>query len=289
MNGFVNVIKPKDMSSALAVMLIKKKIYKAFGKVSIGHMGTLDPMASGVLPMGINQANRLFDYLLDKQKTYIADFTFGKETDTLDITGNLLSDGYRVPSLTEIESVLPNFIGEIDQIPPKYSAKNVNGKRGYELARKGVDFSLPPKRVTILSITLISQVSDDTFRFKIDCKGGTYIRSICRDIALALNTKATMSMLSRTASGVFNEENGIPLDDFMAMEDISSVIISSDSVVSFPSIVLDEVSAKRILDGVFDPIYTQEEGLYKVYNGSVFWGVGEVKDSTLKIRTYVRD
>ena len=111
MNGFVNVIKPKDMSSALAVMLIKKKIYKAFGKVSIGHMGTLDPMASGVLPMGINQANRMFDYLLDKQKTYIADFTFGKETDTLDTTGNVVSDGYIVPTLSEIESVLSNFIG----------------------------------------------------------------------------------------------------------------------------------------------------------------------------------
>jgi tRNA pseudouridine55 synthase len=289
MNGFVNVIKPKDMSSALAVMLIKKKIYKAFGKVSIGHMGTLDPMASGVLPMGINQANRMFDYLLDKQKTYIADFTFGKETDTLDTTGTVLSDGYPVPTLTEIENALPNFIGEIDQIPPKYSAKNVNGKRGYELARKGIDFTLPSKKVTILNFVCLSKLDEQTYRFKIDCKGGTYIRSLCRDLADALSTKATMSALSRTASGVFCQENGILLDDFMEMEDISKVIIKPDDVVSFPSIVLDEVNAKRILDGVFDPIYNQEEGLYKVYNGNSFWGIGEVKDKTLKIRTYVRD
>jgi tRNA U55 pseudouridine synthase TruB len=108
-------------------------------------------------------------------------------------------------------------------------------------------------------------------------------------LADALSTKATMSALSRTASGVFCQENGILLDDFMEMEDISKVIIKPDDVVSFPSIVLDEVNAKRILDGVFDPIYNQEEGLYKVYNGNSFWGIGEVKDKTLKIRTYVRD
>jgi tRNA pseudouridine55 synthase len=209
MNGFVNIIKPQGMSSALAVSLVKKKIYKQFGKQSIGHMGTLDPMASGVLPMGINQANRLFDYLLDKEKTYVAEFTFGYITDTLDSTGTTEKTTDFIPSIDDIKQKCNDFVGEIDQIPPKYSAKSIGGKRGYELARSGVDFELAPKKVTVISFDLVEQINDVTYKFVIKCKGGTYIRSLCRDLALSLGSLAVMSKLDRVGAGVFSYENAI--------------------------------------------------------------------------------
>ena len=135
MTGFININKEKGATSAQEV----NKIKRLTGSPR-GHMGTLDPMASGVLPIALGNAARLFDYFLDKQKTYIADFRFGVDSDTLDITGTLCENVGRVPDIAEIEAVTGNFVGETEQIPPKYSAKNVNGKRGYELARAGVQF-----------------------------------------------------------------------------------------------------------------------------------------------------
>ena len=142
MNGFINLIKPSGMSSAYAVGKAKKKF-----NMPCGHMGTLDPMAEGVLPVGIGKASRLFQYLLDKEKTYVARFLFGVDTDTLDVTGERTRVTGVIPDTNTIKSVLNNFVGEIDQVPPRYSAKCVDGKRGYQLARQGVEFELPPKIV----------------------------------------------------------------------------------------------------------------------------------------------
>jgi tRNA pseudouridine55 synthase len=150
MKGFINLIKPEGMSSAYAVSRVKKKL-----KTTCGHMGTLDPMASGVLPVGIDKTSRMFDYLLDKTKTYVAEFEFGYTTDTLDITGEVVERTDKVPTEEQIEGVLSQFVGIIDQIPPKYSAKCIDGKRGYELARRGVEFELQAKKVEILSLLFI--------------------------------------------------------------------------------------------------------------------------------------
>ncbi len=289
MNGFINIIKPANMSSALAVMLVKKKIRAQFGKQSVGHMGTLDPMAKGVLPMGINQANRLFNYLLDKEKTYLAEFTFGYETDTIDITGETLSTTDNIPLKSQIDEVLHEFIGEIEQIPPKYSAKNVDGKRGYELARSGVEFELKPSIVSVIDFKCVRQVNEKTFEFLIKCKGGTYIRSLCRDLADKLSTKAVMSALNRLSAGVFSQENAVTYEDFSKAEDISKYIIKADTVINFDKIILTENQAKKILNGVFDSEYEYSDGLYRVYNGDEFWGIGEVNAKTLKIKSYVRD
>lgn len=289
MNGFISIIKPANMSSALCVALVKKKIKAQFNKQSIGHMGTLDPMAEGVLPMGINQANRLFNYLLDKNKTYVAEFTFGYETDTLDSTGEILSTTENIPTLDEINAVLSEFIGEIQQIPPKYSAKNIDGKRGYELARNGVEFELKPALVTINDIKVLKQIDEKTFEFLIDCKGGTYIRSICRDLANRLSSKATMSALKRTVSGIFDYSNSIPFEDFKNADDIEKFIISADLALNFDKIILNEKQSKKLLDGVSAGIFSEKDGLYRVYNGENFWGVGEIIDGALKMKSYVRD
>ena len=158
MNGFLNIYKPSGMSSAHCLNKIKKKIdYKC------GHMGTLDPLACGILPIGVGQASRLFDHLLDKTKVYIAEFTFGYETDTLDLEGTVLKTSEKIPSKSEIIDLLPNLCGKVMQIPPVFSAKCVDGKKSYQLARKGVSVDLPPKEVEIFSIKLL--ILSSTFDF----------------------------------------------------------------------------------------------------------------------------
>ena len=155
--GFFCVDKPSGVVSSAVVNKLKWLC-----GMPTGHMGTLDPLASGVLPVGVGNATRLFNYFLEKRKTYIAEFTFGVDSDTLDSTGNLIPGGH-VPTEEQISSVLSTFFGDIMQIPPKYSAKNVNGKRGYELARAGVEFELAPKKVHIYSMEMLGK-SEDKWR-----------------------------------------------------------------------------------------------------------------------------
>jgi len=282
MKGFINVLKPEGLSSAAVVGKVKKRFNSP-----AGHMGTLDPMASGVLPVGLGKASRLFQYLLDKEKTYVARFKFGFTTDTLDVTGNITEKNNLVPTLAQIESVLGEFIGEIDQIPPKYSAKCIDGKRGYQLARSGVDFVLEPRRVTINSVICLGQTDENEFEFKIDCKGGTYIRSLARDIAIKCGSLGTMSSLIRTASGIFNFENGIEVDELLTSNDLERYIIPADQAVSFPKLHLSAKQAQKILDGVFEN-YGFTDGIYRVYNEQEFWGIGTADKGVLKINAYVR-
>lgn len=282
MTGFINILKASGKSSAYAVGGVKKKFNSP-----CGHMGTLDPMADGVLPIGIGKASRLFQYLLDKEKTYVARFVFGYSTDTLDITGEIIDRTDKIPSMQEIKGILHEFIGEIDQIPPKYSAKCINGKRGYQLARQGIEFSLEPKKVTILDIQCLNQISQSEFEFKIDCKGGTYIRSLARDIGLRLGSLGTMSKLTRTACGIFNMENGITIEELFASENPEKFIINADQAVSFPKLNLTKIQAQKILDGVYEN-YGFDNGIYRVYNQGAFIGIGEAKEGVLKINSYVR-
>lgn len=282
MKGFINIIKPQGMSSAYAVGAVKRKF-----NMPCGHMGTLDPMASGVLPVGLGKATRLFDYLLDKKKTYVATFRFGVLTDTLDTTGTVTATCDKIPTSHEILSVLPRFIGEIEQVPPLYSAKCVDGKRGYQLARQGVDFKLTAKKVTILNVELLGQKGEADFDFKIECKGGTYIRSLARDIGEALSTYGTMSALDRTEAGIFDYSNGVTVEELKNAENPQDYLIAPDEAVNFPKLILTAKQAKKILDGVFLN-YGFEDGTYRVYNQDEFWGVGVASGGVLKIKAYVR-
>ena len=282
MTGFINIIKPSGMSSAYAVGAVKKKF-----NCPCGHMGTLDPMAEGVLPVGVGKASRLFQYMLDKEKTYIARFIFGYTTDTLDITGETTDNCDKIPTLEEIKSVLNNFIGEIDQIPPKFSAKCINGKRGYELARSGVDFTLEAKKVCILNIECLGQTTPNEFEFKIDCKGGTYIRSLARDIGLSVGSLGVMSKLVRTRCGVFTLDNGVEIQEFKSETDLNKYLIPADCAVSFEKLNLNKKQAQKILDGVYEN-YGFDDGTYRVYNENAFIGVGKVENGVLRINSYVR-
>lgn len=279
MTGFISIDKEKGASSAKEVSVIKK-----LTSTPCGHLGTLDPMASGVLPIAIGNASRLFDYFLTKRKTYIATFKFGADSDTLDTTGNLTENAGTVPDEEEIKAVLPELCGEVMQIPPRYSAKCVNGKRGYQLARAGVEFELPPKKVNIYDIKLMRRVQSDSFEFEIECGGGTYIRSIARDIGKRLNTFAVMSALKRTTSGAFTLENSVK-SEILTEQNIKDFIIPTDSVLPFENIWLETIEQKRLLNGLTVPT-DKPEGIYKIYctDGS-FYGLAEAKDNTLKVRT----
>ncbi len=282
MKGFINIIKPEGMSSAYAVGLVKKKF-----NLPCGHMGTLDPMASGILPIGISKTSRLFDYLLDKEKTYVAKFKFGVLTDTLDVTGTVTDNGKKIPNLEEISNVLPNFVGELDQIPPIYSAKCVDGKRGYQLARKGVKFELAPKKVTVLSAKCLGQTDVDEFKFEFVCKGGTYIRSLARDIAFACGTVGVMSALDRTVCGIFNYSNGVSVEQFKDSDKPEKYLIEPDLAVNFEKLILTNEQATKVLNGVFEN-YGIKDGIYRVYNQKDFWGVGIAENGAIKIKSYVR-
>lgn len=282
MKGFINIIKPSNVTSAYAVAMVKKKV-----KLPCGHMGTLDPMASGVLPVGIDKTCRLFPYLLDKIKVYKAVFEFGYTTDTLDITGKVTENTSVIPTMQDIKAVLGNFVGEIEQMPPKYSAKCVNGKRGYQLARAGIEFELQPKKVNILKLECLNQVGENSFEFEITCTGGTYIRSLARDIGKACNSLGVMSKLERTQVGIFNIENGITLEEIANCENIEDLLTPPDECVFYPKIFLTEERATKILNGVFDNL-GYDDGLYRVYNQNEFWGIGQSIDGILRIKAYVR-
>ncbi len=282
MTGFINLIKPEGMSSAYAVGAVKKKF-----NTPCGHMGTLDPMASGVLPVGVGQASRLFNFTLDKEKTYIAKFRFGLLTDTLDTTGTATETCLKIPSLDEINAKLTKFVGVIDQVPPNYSAKCVDGKRGYQLARRGMEFTLPPKKVTILDYRCLGQTDANEFEFIITCKGGTYIRSLARDLGYATASLAVMSSLVRTKSGAFTIENAVTVEEFKESADASKYLLPADIAVEYEKLVLTKNQAQKMLDGVYEN-YGFADGVYRVYNGDAFWGVGTVNDNILKMNAYVR-
>ena len=281
-SGFFNVDKPSGIVSSAVVNKLKW-----LTGMPCGHMGTLDPLASGVLPVGAGNATRLFDYFLEKEKEYIAEFTFGVSSDTLDSTGELILGG-RIPSEKEIADILPTMCGEVMQLPPKYSAKNVGGKRGYELARAGIEFELAPKKIVIHDMSVLGQVNETTFRVKIRCGGGTYIRSIGRDLAEALGTNAAMSALRRTQSGIFTEGNAIPFSVLEAdptPEELEKYIIPTESVLSYPTLTASEKQRIKLLNGMTVSA-ENEDGLYKFYNedGS-FYGIAEVKAGWAKLKT----
>ena len=279
MTGFIVVNKAVGVSSAQEVNKIKR-----LTNTPCGHMGTLDPMASGVLPVAVGKASRLFDYFLDKRKTYTATFRFGIDSDTLDTTGNVIKTGAPVPDESTVCSVLDNLCGEVLQIPPRFSAKNIGGRRAYQIAREGKEFELPPKKVIIHSVKLLKKVDEDSYSFEIECGGGTYIRSIARDMGKMLGTCAVMSSLVRTRSGAFTIDKSVSTDRLTA-ENIGDFIIATESVLPYGCVYPSEREAKKLFNGL-----TVEsklpDGIYKIfYTDGSFYGLAEVKHSNLKVRT----
>ena len=208
-DGIIVLNKPTQMSSNKAVQIVKHILKPN----KIGHMGTLDPLGSGVLILGINKSTKLFDKFLSETKTYRAIFYFGKETDTLDSEGMIIRTIDCDITIDQVNAVCKKFIGKFEQMPPLYSAKKVNGKKAYELARKGEYVKLKTRLIEIYDIKCINEIKRNTFMFEITCSGGTYIRSICRDMATELSTCGTMLAIVRTRCGKYDISESCTIED----------------------------------------------------------------------------
>ena len=203
MNGVIVVDKEKGKTSFDEI----RKIRKEFNIKKVGHIGTLDPMATGVLPILVGEATKLSDYLMNHDKEYVAILSLGEKRDTGDSEGKII-ETKKVPDLSEknVKEILKSFEGEISQIPPKYSAIKVNGKKLYEYARSGEEIEIKPRKVNIFEINLI-EIKENSITFKVHCSKGTYIRTLCEDIAEKLGTVGYMSSLRRTRVGNFTLED----------------------------------------------------------------------------------
>lgn len=241
--GFVNVIKPTGVTSFEVVSRVKK----IFNEKHVGHLGTLDPAASGVLPIAVGKATKFFDYFLNKDKCYTALVKFGKETDTLDGFGNITNIDDKIISKEDIEKVISNFIGEIEQVPPKFSAIKIDGKKAYELARKNINFEIKSRKITIFDIKLIKNCGKNLFLFKVHCSAGTYIRTLFQDIAKALKTVSTTVAIIRTKSGRFKIDDAKTLDE---LEKSPNVDLIENVFSDLQIIDISAKYAKKILNGV---------------------------------------
>lgn len=212
MTGFLNVLKPPGMSSATVVSIVRRQL----GGAKVGHAGTLDPEAAGVLPLMIGKAARLFDYMQDKEKAYITEVAFTGSTDTEDAQGKLLMPAGIAPDEAALKAILPDFTGEIQQRPPMFSALKQDGTRMYELARKGIINELPARPVTVHSLSFLGMTENHGAMLSVHCSKGFYVRSLCRDLGIALDCPSHMRFLLRTQSGVFTLENAITLEEVMA-------------------------------------------------------------------------
>lgn len=212
LHGWIILDKPYGLGSTQAVAAVKRCLREAgLPKVKIGHGGTLDPLASGVLPIALGEATKLAGRMLDSDKVYDFTVRFGEQTDTLDTEGQVIATSEARPTPAEIEAIPPRFTGAIEQMPPAYSALKVDGRRAYDLARAGEAVELQTRAVTIYALTLLS-CDAESATFSVTVSKGTYIRSLARDIALALGTVGHVTMLRRTKAGPFTLESAISLD-----------------------------------------------------------------------------
>jgi tRNA pseudouridine55 synthase len=207
-NGWLVLDKPRGMTSTMAVARVKR----LFEAAKAGHAGTLDPLATGVLPIAFGEATKTVPFVMDGSKSYRFTVRFGSETDTDDAEGRPVATSDKRPTRAEIESVLPGFTGEIEQVPPRFSALKVEGVRAYELARDEEAFELAPRTVVIDRLTLIESPDTDHAVLEAECGKGTYVRALARDLGRALATYGHVAALRRTRVGAFGEEQAVTLD-----------------------------------------------------------------------------
>lgn len=253
MNGILLINKPKDITSRDVVNIAIEKL----NTKKIGHTGTLDPIATGVMVLCIGKATKLVDLLTSEKKEYIAEVTFGIATDTLDITGNILKEEEVIVNKQEIINVLNSIKGKYNQEVPIYSAVKINGKKLYEYARNNEIIKLPSREVEIYSIELLDY-DDNKVRFKCLVSKGTYIRSLIRDICNKLGVIGTMSKLIRTKQGKFNLEDCIDIDNIT-----KDKIINIKNVLDISKKIVDNNTKEKIINGqIIDNIYNKDKILF---------------------------
>lgn len=279
MDGIFIVNKPKGITSFDVVARMRR----ICDTKKIGHAGTLDPDAVGVLPVCVGRATKIIEYLMEKDKVYQVELMLGTATETQDSSGSILYEKPVTASIEDIEGAIKSFLGESMQIPPMYSAVRVNGKRLYELARKGIEIERKPRAITIskLDILSIDKKEDKVIAvFNVECSKGTYIRTLCNDIGEKLDCGGHMMSLSRTRSGPFKLENSFTLESLENLkdtDDLHSAKLSIDKAVLYmPQVYVNENEAKRLRNGLTILKESLQTGLSRVYreNGA-FLAIGK--------------
>ena len=261
MDGIVIVDKPEGWTSQDVV----SKLRGVFQTRRIGHGGTLDPMATGVLPVFVGRATRGVEFFEHAEKTYETVLRLGLTTDTEDITGTVLTEQDAFVTGSQLEEVLARFRGQIQQIPPMYSAIKVNGQKLCDLARKGRELERKPRTITIHELTLLGMEADG-IHLRVRCSKGTYIRTLCKDIGEALGCGGCMAALRRVTAGEYTIENAVPLQTLIESSDPSGYLLPVDSMFrQYPAVTLTEKQEKCCRNGVAFTC-NLAEGTYRVYN-----------------------
>ena len=264
-NGIIVIDKPQGWTS----MDICAKLRGMYREKRIGHAGTLDPMATGVLPVFIGRATRAVEFADKGDKEYVAGLKLGIVTNTQDTSGEVLESHPVNVTPEQLEEALAKFRGDIEQIPPMYSAIKVNGKKLYELARKGKEVERKPRPVTIHALTLEEQIAPDEFVIRVRCTKGTYVRTLCHDIGQALGCGGTMSSLRCTMAAGFMLEQAVSLDTVQNSEDRISLLLKVDAYFSeYPALTVAGSAEKKLRNGMTLVMPQLEPGQYRVYGES---------------------
>lgn len=290
MDGFLVLNKPLGKTSSDCVVFVRKRLPRG---TAIGHGGTLDPMASGVLPVCVGAATRLFDYIIDKQKTYVAELQLGVVTDTQDATGAVVETRSVNVTEADVRAALPRFIGEIWQRPPMYSAIKRGGKRLYELARRGESVEVAPRACRVDDVRLTASLGDGRYRLEVDCGKGVYIRTLCHDIGAYLGCGGHMASLKRTRAGVFTLENALTLEevDALGADGLEARLLPMDAAIAhLPAVRVEARHRAAVRNGMplrpewLDAPAPQTEAV-RVYVGGEFAGIGAPrKDGSVRFR-----
>ena len=286
MQGILIVDKPMDWTSFDVVA----KLRGVLGTRKLGHSGTLDPMATGVLPVFCGGASKAVDLQLDHDKSYRATLRLGARTDTGDITGTVLETAQVTAGEKELLAVLPRFVGKQMQVPPMYSAVKINGQPLYKMAREGITVERKPRPIEIYSITYAGSPAENEYLLEVKCYKGTYIRTLLEDIAAAMGQKGTMSALRRTSAGVYTEADARTLDQILAAREqgaaaLEALMLPVESVfTSLPLLVVDPRVEQHLYNGCPTSRYPAAEGRYRVRNAAgQFLGLAKVTDGVLRV------
>ena len=287
MDGVIVINKPIGKTSHDMVYFVRRLT----GIKKVGHTGTLDPEASGVLPVCIGRATKAADMLTFSDKCYRAEFILGMTTDTQDAEGEILSECEVNTDCGKVKDAIQSFVGEIEQVPPMYSAVKIQGKKLYELARKGIEIERKKRKVTIYKIDIVD-IDEKDWRIVIDvhCSKGTYIRTLCEDIGIKLGCGAYMNTLQRTKSSIFNIDESYTLEELNSMKEngtLDTALVPLERLFEhLDKITLSEIQSKRVQDGVRVSAKGIIDGReYRVYDDKgVFLCVSEAKDGRVVLK-----
>ncbi len=286
-NGVINFLKPVGMSSGQAVGFVRRVL----GQKKVGHTGTLDPGAAGVLPICVGRSTRLSDILMTRKKAYVAMAVFGSATDTLDSHGEVTEVKECEVTRAEFEGAMIRFTGEITQIPPAYSAIKIGGRPAYKTARAGGEVDIKPRNVSIYDIKYLSHEGKNRHLFFVRCSKGTYIRTLITDIARELGEVAHMGYLCRVESGGFHVENSYTIDEIERMAgagDYSFINTPQSMLGELDEIVLNEKFRGDIDNGRVISVNVPD-GEYNVFCEHEFYGIGDVSAGELKLSVLLKD